>query len=218
MDTLTFSARLHDDVREALKRLDALQDPEGQVRTQAEVVRRLKVALRQELEAAELAASWIPSTPEVDVKLAQARLCGDEARHYRLIAARLKALGEDVSRYDPFEQGRTGLYQFLVGLTDTAERVAAANFTREAIGHLRNEQFIAFCESVGDHDTARMYREEIQPDEWFHFENGRELLEKYAIGEERQAKVRAVSEKTLQMAENLMAKLVEQKMSCSPGC
>jgi hypothetical protein len=42
-------------------------------------------ALKKELEAAEEAAVWMASERDVDVKLALARQCGDEARHYRLI-------------------------------------------------------------------------------------------------------------------------------------
>jgi len=45
----------------------------------------LKLALRNELEATELAAFWMADAPELDVRLALARQCGDEAKHYRWI-------------------------------------------------------------------------------------------------------------------------------------
>ena len=41
----------------------------------------LKVALKKELEATEEAALWLVSERDVEVKLALARQCGDEARH-----------------------------------------------------------------------------------------------------------------------------------------
>jgi len=46
----------------------------------------LRVALRNELEATEIAARWLVTTDAVDVKLALARQVGDEAKHYRMIA------------------------------------------------------------------------------------------------------------------------------------
>ena len=55
----------------------------------------LKVALKNEIEATEIAARWLVATDDVQVKLAFARQVGDEAKHYRLIAERLRALGVD---------------------------------------------------------------------------------------------------------------------------
>src|SRR5215510_4130782 len=81
-DARAFVDELQTYVSGKLASLDLLKDDGGVVANQAEVIRRLKVALKNELEAAELAAFWIPSTPEVDVKLALARQAGDEARHY----------------------------------------------------------------------------------------------------------------------------------------
>src|SRR5688572_14838302 len=66
-------------VTQQLARLDLLKEDE--INPEADdVVARLKMALRNELEASELAAFWISSTPEVDVKLGLARQAGDEAK------------------------------------------------------------------------------------------------------------------------------------------
>jgi hypothetical protein len=46
----------------------------------------LQVALANEISVSELAAAWMPSTPEVDVKIAFARQAGDEAGHVQLVA------------------------------------------------------------------------------------------------------------------------------------
>jgi hypothetical protein len=43
-----------------------------------DVKRMLQVALANEISVSELAATWMPSTVEVDVKLALARQAGDE--------------------------------------------------------------------------------------------------------------------------------------------
>src|SRR5437870_8624419 len=53
----------------------------------------LKIALKNEIEAAEIAASWVPTALELDAKLALARHAGDEARHYQLLAEKVRALG-----------------------------------------------------------------------------------------------------------------------------
>ena len=44
---------------------------------------------------------WIPTTPEVEVKLALARQDGDEAKHYRLIEEHLRTSGVDLNGFDP---------------------------------------------------------------------------------------------------------------------
>ena len=68
------------------------------------VVNLLKVALKNEVEATEIAARWLVTTADLDVKLAFARQVGDEARHYRLVAERLAALGFDARGFDPIAQ------------------------------------------------------------------------------------------------------------------
>lgn len=219
---MSFIESLERENLEHLARIDAIRDAEAAkaaATSPGEMVRRLRLALRHELEAAEIAALWLPTTAPIDIKLALARMCGDEARHYERIVDRLRALGDDVTGLDPFASGRSPFYHFLAGLGDAVERVAAACFTREAIGHLRNEQFIAWAEQAGDTETARMYREHIQPDEWAHVASGRALLERHAVTPEAQERARAAARKTLELAEGAVDAIVHtQKMGCAPGC
>jgi hypothetical protein len=179
----------------------------------------LTVALKNELEASEEAALWMVSEPDVRVKLALARQCGDEAKHYRLIEDRLRALGVDVSVIQPLAGGYTPMFEYLRGLQTTVERVAAGQFTREAIAKVRNEVFIAYCDAQGDKETAALYRDVILPDEVFHHELGRKLLARFAETEKDQALARAASARTLQLAEELqeIARL-KKGISCAPGC
>ncbi len=179
----------------------------------------LKMALKNEIEASELSAYWLPSTPEIDVKIGLARQVGDEAKHYRLIEDRLRELGEDLSSFSPLASGHGPLYNYLMTLEETVERVAAGQFTRESIALIKNEQFIDFCREVGDHVTARLYAEIIQPDEKFHHELGRRILEKYAQTEALQEKAFRASQKTLELAEELQ-ELALSKMGVhhAPGC
>lgn len=182
------------------------------------VAKLLVLALKNELEATECAAAWLPSTPEVEVKLALARQAGDEAKHYRLIAERLAQLGVTPPE-NPFASGRSPLLGWLLSLESTVERVAAGQFTREALALVRNEAFGRFCWAEGDDDTARLYAEIIQPDEQHHHELGRKLLLKLAVTEDAQQRARAASEKVLLMAEELqeIARL-ERGITRAPGC
>ena len=179
----------------------------------------LKVALKNEIEATEIAARWLVTTDDVQVKLALARQVGDEARHYRLIAERLGTLGIDAGGLDPLAGGFGPLFTYLDGLATTVERVAAGQFTREAIAVVKNRQFIAFCERVGDKDTAALYRDTIEPDERFHHELGRRLLLRLAVAPEAQAAATAAARRTLELADELQKKaLATAGIHHAPGC
>jgi hypothetical protein len=187
--------------------------------TRGDMPQLLKTALRAEAEASEIAAIWVPTTPELQAKLAFARQAGDEAKHYMLIARRLGELGVDLAGYEPVAAGHSKLYRFLEGLATTVERVAAAQFTREAIGFKSNELFIAFCEEAGDLSTAEMYKTQIQPDEWHHHEWGKDLLATLAFGEARQASARKAVFTTLELAEELRSLAAGRLLvETLPGC
>lgn len=179
----------------------------------------LAAALKKELEASEEAALWMTRETDVDVKLALARQCGDEAKHYRLIEARLRELGVDPARLDPQAGGPSPMFHYLASLGTTVERVAAGQFTREALAKVHNEIFIAHCESKGDAGTARLYRDIIQPDEGHHHEAGRRLLLRLAVTEEDQARARAAAARTLEIAGEIqeMARL-KKGIARAPGC
>ncbi len=179
----------------------------------------LRGALRHELEASEIAALWVASTPEIEAKLAFAQQAGDEARHYELISLRLAELGETAADFNPTVTGYSKLFKYLETLPTTVERVAAAQFTREAIGYKANELFIAFCEAAGDPTTAELYRRSIQPDEQRHHEWGKKLLAGLAETEPEQQLANQAILKTLELAEELRSlaagKLLVETL---PGC
>jgi uncharacterized ferritin-like protein (DUF455 family) len=181
------------------------------------VPRLLFLALKNELEATECAAHFIVSTPEIEVKLALARQAGDEAKHFKLIEKRLGELGADARKFEP--GARSPLLEYLLSLPSTVERVAAAQFTREALAVVRNGEFIRFCESRGDEPTAALYRDVIQPDERHHHALGRSLLTGLATGDKAQGLARKASLRTLELAEELqeIARL-KAGVSCAPGC
>ena len=179
----------------------------------------LKVALKNEIEATEIAARWLVTSDDVAVKLALARQVGDEAKHYRLIADRLRQLGVDAGALDPLAGGYGPLFKYLDTLTTTVERIAAGQFTREAIAVVKNRQFIEFCERVGDKATAALYRDTIEPDERFHHELGRHLLLRLATTPESQAAAATAARRTLALAEELQKKaLATAGIHHAPGC
>ncbi|MGH8430482.1 MAG: ferritin-like domain-containing protein, partial [Solimonas sp.] len=165
----------------------------------------------------ELAAAWMPNTPEVDVKIAFARQAGDEAGHFELVADRLAALDFDLAGFRP--PGANPLFDYLRSLSTTVERVAAGLFTLESIAYAVNENFMAFCDRRGDAGTVRIYREFIQPDEQRHQQLGRRLLVKYATDSISQERARTVVGRVLEIATATRAQAAERIGSaCFPGC
>ena len=215
----TFVEDLESYVTERLSSLDLLKEPAIGDVDRSEIVRRLKMALKNELEASEIAAVWIPTTPETEVKLALARQVGDEAKHYRLIEEHLEKMGVGLSGFNPSAEGYGPMFQLLAGFKTTVERIGAAQFTRESLALKKNEQFIEFCEAAGDNATAKLYREQIQPDEQWHVHLGRTVLEKYATTRDLQEQARKAVEAVLDLAVKIQNKqFKEMKVSHAPGC
>ena len=219
MTAAEFVVQLDAENQAALRGLepDATLTPE--VHGPLNVPNLLKVALKNEIEATEIAARWLVTTDDVGVKLALARQVGDEAKHYRLIADRLGQFGIDAGAVDPLAGGYGPLFKYLDTLTTTVERVAAGQFTREAIAVVKNRQFIEFCERVGDKDTAALYRDTIEPDERYHHELGRRLLLRLAATSEAQQAATVAARRTLALAEELQKKaLATAGIHHAPGC
>src|SRR5262249_28762506 len=137
---MSFVHGLESYVHERLSALDLLKEPAMGAIDKSEVVRRLKMALKNELEASEIAAVWIPTTPEVEVKLALARQVGDEAKHYRLIEEHLQKKGVDLSDFDPGAGGYGPMFHLLARLKKPVERIAAGHFTREPVALEENHK------------------------------------------------------------------------------
>lgn len=219
MEAEAFVKELDAITQAVLKRLgptEALTAESGGV---LDIVELLKIALKNEIEASEIAARWMATAPELDVKLALARQAGDEAKHYRLIEERLRELGFDPDGYDPLTTGYGPLFQYLTTLETTVERAAAGQFTREAIALVKNQQFIELCLAKGDQKTASLYRDIIQVDEGYHHQLGRKLLIKYATTPGLQEKARVAAMKTLELAEELQnLALTTRGIHHAPGC
>ena len=203
MNSLEFVAQLVAEMDRLFAQLGETETLEAESQGRVEVVNLLRLALKSEIEASELAALWLPSTPEIEAKMCLALQCGDEMKHYAAIGDRLRELGEDLSGFDPLADGHSPLYQYLRGLRSTVERIAAGPFASEAIAQVRNAQFVNFCRSMGDERTAELYTAVIQPEEAHHHQLGREVLEKYATTPELQEATAAATRNTLAIADEL---------------
>ncbi|KAB2963261.1 MAG: ferritin-like domain-containing protein [Thermoanaerobaculia bacterium] len=204
MESREFVAGLVAEMRALFARLGEQGALEAEAQGSVDVVTLLGLALRSELEAAELAGFWMATTPEIDARLVFGRQCGDEMQHYQLICDRLRELGREPEA-DPLAAGFSPLYHYVKGLRSTVERMAAGPFAREAIAEVRNEQFIALCERLGDGATARLYREVIQPEEILHHRLGREFLERHCTTPAAQEAAAAAARATLAIADELSA-------------
>ncbi len=205
-ESRAFVAGLVAEMQQVFARLGARETLEAESQESGgplEVKTLLKLALKSELEASEMAGFWMPTTPEVDAKLALAEQCFEEMNHYRLISERLRELGEDVEGWNPVAEGYSPLYQYLRGLRTTVERIAAGPFAREAIAEVHNAQFIAFCHAAGDAATAGLYERIIHPQEIAHHRVGRELLEKYCVTPQLQEAAANAARTTLAIADEL---------------
>ena len=219
MTAQEFVAQLDGENQRRLGLLAPADTLKPEVEGDLNVLNLLKVALRNEIEATEIAARWLVTTDDVDGKRALARQVGDEAKHYRMIAERLRALGFAATSFDPLAKGYGPLFQYLDTLKTTVERVAAGQFTREAIAVVKNRQFIEFCDHAGDRETAAMYRDVIEPDERYHHELGRTLLLRLATTAEAQAAATRAARRTLELADELQKKaLATAGIHHAPGC
>ncbi len=156
----------------------------------------MAAALREEIEASEVAALWMPGEFDLELKLAFARLCGDGARHYRLLAERLEAQG---TRLDPLARGHSPLFRYLKGLETPAERLAAGAFARQGLAPARSAALAQLCQAHGDLETAQLYREVIGPEAAEHHQLGRKLLARFAVTPEDQERARRALARTLQL-------------------
>lgn len=216
MDSQTFVKELEASNQVQLEKLAGLE-PSGGEAPEVEIKQLLQIALVNEINVSELAAAWVPSTPEMDVKIALAQQVGDEAAHFSLVEGRMRALGILTDGFQPPPDNP--LFAYLKSLSTTVERIAGDLFTLESIAYQVNEQFMKYCERLGENGTVKLYQTRIQPDELHHHHLGKALLEKYAVTPEAQQQARQAAAKTLEIALETRH-LMTQKLgtSCFPGC
>ena len=178
----------------------------------------MKMALKNEIEAAEIAAEWVATTPELEAKVVLARHAGDEARHYQLVEERTRAMGIALDGFRPLDPPSPVL-TYLRTLHTTAERIAAALVAREAMGGRRNAQFLAFLETAGQASLAALYRDVINPDEDRHHLAGCELLARLADAPATQEAARRAAQGLLETGDRVRSAALQQTgVPVVPGC
>jgi hypothetical protein len=160
----------------------------------------MRLILKAGIEAAEVAALWMSDCDDLEMKLLLAEQCGEGAKHYRQISARLAAMGADVAGYDPRHGGYSKVFAFLRSLQTPEERSSAGHVTAKALSMARLESMAAFCDAKGDGETARLLREQLSADERRYYEEGKRILSISASTEESQARARRAAYRTLELS------------------
>jgi GrpB-like predicted nucleotidyltransferase (UPF0157 family) len=163
----------------------------------------LRLIMKASIEAAEVAALWLSDCDDLEMKLLLAEQCGDGAKQYRHISARLSALAADVAGYDPRHGGYSKVFAFLRSLQTPEERSSAGFVTAKAFAMARLETMAVFCEGKGDLDSARLLRDELAPLEQRYYEEGKRILSAAAATEESQARGRRAAYRTLELAADM---------------
>ena len=217
MNGAEFVAKLKTENESILAKID--EPPLSWGVTKSELVAVLiKMALKNEIEATEIAAEWVSTTPELNAKLALARHAGDEARHYQLIEERARAKGVALDGFRPLDPPSPVL-NYLRTLTTTPERIAAALVAREAMGGRRNVQFLAFLDRAGLGELAALYRDVINPDEERHHLSGCALLAELATTPETQQAARRAALGLLETGDRVRSNALENTGApVVPGC
>jgi len=186
--------------RELLRSLARLgEQSRAAIPESATVTDLLSMALRDEIEIAEIAAQWLTDEPDLDLRLGLARQVGDEARHFEMMCDRVRELGSDPTS-DPRTRAHSAIFRYLRGLQTPAERLAAG-LAREGVARLRNALLAEVCMARGDDRTAHLCIEGVGADEMRHLDFCRRELLRYALTAEDQEAARRAMARTIQLAE-----------------
>jgi len=213
LDPAAFVEELDRDLFRALARLGEMA--RAALQPAASIPDLLSTALRDEIEAAEVAALWMTDEPDLEMKVGLALQVGDEADHFRLMAERVRELGGDPVA-DPRTRAHGPAFRYLRGLQTPAERLAAG-IVREGVARLRNALLVQVSESQGDGETARICRDVIGPDEARHLDFSRRLLPRYALTVDDQEAARRAVARTIQLAEEAVDPARPAKASAAPS-
>jgi len=218
MEGQPFVEQLKGEMETLLRTLDKAPLPPADSSKPQILFTLLKMALKNEIEAAEIAAEWVATTPELEAKLALAQHAGDEARHYQLLAEKIGEGGVSLGDFDPLVPPSPVL-TYLRSLRTTVERVAAALVAREAMGGRRNAQFLKYLEAAGQREIARLYRDVMNPDEERHHQAGCAVLARLAITPETQEAARRAALRLLEIGNQVRTATMEKTGApVVPGC
>lgn len=151
----------------------------------AELFEWLKFQAWYEKQAANFIGDWLKSTPEDEAFVGLCQQVADEGKHYKLITSHLRSFGESLDGWEPEPEWIEWVVEFYANGEDTLERIAAHNITGE-LGAL--QAFETLMPRIPE-GTQRILNK-ILPDEKFHVQLGRAVVERYATTVEKQERVR----------------------------
>jgi hypothetical protein len=174
-------------------------------RSQEEINRRMRAAVYNELRIAELCAAWVRDVPDTNLRMSLAKQSWQEFRHYKLVCDRLRRLGMDPAACEPTAAQRE-LFSIADEFHDWLQRLAYTQYAAEGCTtYDQNEETIRVAEELGDHETASLYRDHIQPDERFHGQIGAVAIRDHATTPERKAAVIAAVDRFLTVRQRMFS-------------
>jgi hypothetical protein len=165
--------------------------------SEQELVEWLSFQAYYELRAAQFIGKWLADTPERDALVLLAQQVEDEALHYEYCMRALEKRGvTSLDNWKPEPEWEEWIDGWYPSGIDTLERVAAHNVTGE----------VGACQAFYDikpriPDDVVKTLERIIPDEQFHMKLGRQILEKYAVSDDQQERVRQRVVRTFELEE-----------------
>ena len=109
--------------------------------TDAQRLHVMKSRYSNELRAGEIFGRWLRGFDDLEVKLHFMDAVGEEAKHSRLLAERIRALGGDRLEYEAVP-GQIAMFNAFDALEDTIERVAAFSLAGEGVADYLIERAI----------------------------------------------------------------------------
>ena len=153
--------------------------------SEKELLEWVKFQAWYEQQAASFIGSWLKDTPEEEAFVGLCRQIADEGKHYKLLTSHLASFGASMEGWQPEPEWIEWVVEFYASGNDTLERIAAHNITGE-IGAL--QAFESLLPRIPE-GTQRIIKK-ILPDEKFHVQLGRTIVERYATTIEAQRRVR----------------------------
>ena len=129
-----FSEELVAQVRDFCRTLDTRPPAYSYVGLQSDAqrVHVMKSRYFNEIRAGEVFGSWLHTFADHDVKLHFMDAVGEEGRHSRLLAERIRGFGADPFDYQPVP-AQVAMFSFFQGLEQDVERLAAFSLAGEGV-------------------------------------------------------------------------------------
>jgi len=174
-----------------------------------EVVDFLRLAMKDAIESAEVAALWFVDCDDLTMKIRFAETCGAAAGHHRLLAARLAALGAEP--IDPRQGGYSRFFGFLRSLQTPEERASAGEVTLRTFQTGKLALFAELAAAQGDTETAELLGTRLSADERQVMDAGWQALIAHSPTEECQARARRAAFRIVELAAEVVEPLSLRK-------